>query len=80
MPATQTNPLARNPNGLDMNLVATYPRLIGASLQRVWENVLDWEHLPHLHATSFGYCELDEAGDWGWRSWASASLWRSLGK
>ena len=26
--------------------VAVYRRKIGASLERVWENVLDWEHLP----------------------------------
>ena len=29
--------------------VATYRRRIGASLERVWENVHDWEHLPWLH-------------------------------
>ena len=66
MPAHQTNALERNPNGLNLTRVAEYRRDIRASLERVWENVLDWEHLPHLHATSFGYCELDEAGDWGW--------------
>lgn len=70
MPASQDNALGHNPNGLDLQLVATYPRQIQASLARVWENVLDWEHLPHLHDTSFSYCELDQAGRWGWRVWS----------
>jgi nitrite reductase/ring-hydroxylating ferredoxin subunit len=34
-------------------VVATYRRIIRASLERVWENVLDWEHLPWLHAETF---------------------------
>ena len=33
--------------------VAVYRRRIGASLERVWENVRDWEHLPWLHRQSF---------------------------
>ena len=70
MPAKQNNPLTINPNALDLVHVATYERQIGASLERVWENVRDWEHLPHLHDTSFDHCELDEAGDWGWRVWS----------
>jgi hypothetical protein len=31
-----------------LTLVATYRRTIHASLERIWENVLDWEHLPDL--------------------------------
>ena len=38
----------------------------------MWENVHDWEHLPHLHEGSFDLCELIEAGDWGWRVYSSA--------
>jgi nitrite reductase/ring-hydroxylating ferredoxin subunit len=72
MPATQINPLSPNPNQLELRLVASYPRRIRASLARVWENVLDWEHLPHLHDGSFSYCELQEAGSWGWRVWSDA--------
>ena len=71
MPAIQERPLARNPNALDLVCVATYQRTIEASLERVWENVLDWEHLSHLHDSSFSYCALDEADAWGWRTWSN---------
>ncbi len=71
MAPKQANPLQRNPNAVAFTQVATYRRLIEASLERVWENVLDWEHLPHLHDSSFSYCELDDNGDWGWRTWSN---------
>jgi nitrite reductase/ring-hydroxylating ferredoxin subunit len=48
--------------------VAVYRRAIGASLERVWENVLDWEHLPWLHASTFAEIECESSGDWGWRA------------
>lgn len=32
---------------------AVYEREIGASVERIWENVLDWEHLPFLHDQAF---------------------------
>lgn len=70
MPATQHNALSLDPNALNLQQVAIYERQITASLARVWENVLDWEHLPHLHDASFNYCELDDAGRWGWRVWS----------
>lgn len=70
MPANQHDALTIDPNALNLQRVATYTRQIKASLARVWENVLDWEHLPHLHDASFNYCELDEAGRWGWRVWS----------
>ncbi len=38
--------------------VAVYRRTVTASLARVWENVLDWEHLPWLHRTTFRYVRL----------------------
>jgi nitrite reductase/ring-hydroxylating ferredoxin subunit len=34
-------------------VVATSRRVVHASLERVWENVLDWEHLPWLHRETF---------------------------
>jgi len=58
---------SRNPNNLDMIKVGTYQRRIHTNIDRVWENVLDWEHLPCLHNTSFNYVRLDEAAEWGWR-------------
>lgn len=48
--------------------VAVLRRTIGASLERIWENVLDWEHLPWLHRGSFVRIELEGSGDWGWRA------------
>lgn len=57
--------LRRNPG---LKQVACYRRTIGASLERVWENVLDWEHLPYLHSRAFAEIECQEAGAWGWRA------------
>ena len=48
--------------------IAVYQRRVAASLERVWENVLDWEHLPWLHRDSFCGVELEESGAWGWRA------------
>jgi len=48
--------------------VASYERRVGASVERVWENVRDWEHLPWLHASSFRSIGLIEAGDTGWKA------------
>jgi nitrite reductase/ring-hydroxylating ferredoxin subunit len=51
--------------------IATYRRTIRASRARVWENVLDWEHLPWLHASSFLGVELVAADRDGWRAWVT---------
>lgn len=48
--------------------VAVYRRRVRASLERVWENVHDWEHLPWLHSGSFSRIELVDSGPWGWRA------------
>jgi nitrite reductase/ring-hydroxylating ferredoxin subunit len=69
MPAKQLNSIIENPNLQNLVEVATYERTINASLERVWENVKDWEHLPYLHADNFNYAELDEVDTWGWRIW-----------
>lgn len=37
---------------------AIYRRELGVGLARVWENVVDWEHLPALHRDSFASVEL----------------------
>jgi hypothetical protein len=68
MSANQHHAKTFNPNALKMVRVATYDRLVLAPRARVWENVLDWEHLPYLHKTSFDYVELDAGGQWGWRT------------
>ncbi|CAA0094101.1 Uncharacterised protein [Halioglobus japonicus] len=72
MPTSQKQAQIFNPNALNMSRVATYERLVAAPLVRVWENVLDWAHLPYLHESSFDYVELADAGDWGWRTWSNA--------
>jgi nitrite reductase/ring-hydroxylating ferredoxin subunit len=40
---------------MPLTSLATYERTIYASLERIWENVLDWEHLPWLHPETFGH-------------------------
>jgi nitrite reductase/ring-hydroxylating ferredoxin subunit len=57
--------LARNP---DLTVASTYHREVAGSLERVWENVFDWEHLPWLHAGTFRSLELVAEGGWGWRA------------
>jgi hypothetical protein len=46
--------------------VGSYRRALRASLARLIENALDWEHLPHLHSSSFSAIDLIEADDAGW--------------
>ncbi|MEM8769802.1 MAG: Rieske 2Fe-2S domain-containing protein [Pseudomonadota bacterium] len=48
--------------------VGTYRRVLPVSLTRMYENTLDWEHLPHVHAGSFASIECLETGAWGWRA------------
>ena len=57
--------LAHHPELLE---AAVYEREIDAPIARVWENVLDWEHLPWLHDQAFDSIELREAGEWGWHA------------
>ena len=51
-----------------LSVVGTYSRSIGASLERMFENAVDWEHLPWLHASSFSSISCDDAGRWGFRA------------
>ncbi len=46
--------------------VATLERSIGASVERIFENVLDWEHLPWLHAHAFSAVRLLRRSREGW--------------
>jgi nitrite reductase/ring-hydroxylating ferredoxin subunit len=48
--------------------VGTYRRVLPVSLERMYENTLDWEHLPHVHGSSFAAIECEAAGPWGWRA------------
>jgi len=48
--------------------VATYTRELPVSLDRMYENAIDGEHLPHLHSDSFSELTMLESGDWGWRA------------
>jgi len=48
--------------------VAVYERTLPVSLERIWENVHDWEHLPFVHAGSFCEIALETSGPWGWRA------------
>lgn len=48
--------------------VGTYRRAMNVSLERMYENALDWEHLPYVHSSSFGSIECVDAGRWGWRA------------
>lgn len=55
-------------NSDTLPLVATYQRTIHASLERIWENVRDWEHLPWLHRSSFTSVQLLEQTPDSWRA------------
>ena len=52
----------------DLTVVGHYHRPIDASIERMRENALDWEHLPHLHASSFSSIACLDAGPWGFRA------------
>jgi len=55
-------------NAKSLTLVATYRRTIHASLERIWENVRDWEHLPWLHRSSFSSIRLLDQTPASWRA------------
>jgi nitrite reductase/ring-hydroxylating ferredoxin subunit len=46
----------------------TYHRVLPVSIERLYENALDWEHLPYLHCNSFAKIECIEAGAWGFHA------------
>lgn len=50
-----------------LHLAGTYRRTVAASVARIRENVLDWEHLAALHASSFAACDLVDDDAVGWR-------------
>jgi len=48
--------------------LGTYRRRLPVSLERLYENAIDWEHLPYLHASSFAAIECLDSGSWGFRA------------
>ncbi len=48
--------------------VGTYRRVLPVSLERMYENTLDWEHLPYVHSSSFSQIDCEAEGPWGWRA------------
>src|SRR6516162_6963920 len=48
--------------------VGTYRRELPVSIERLYENAIDWEHLPYLHRNSFAQIECADAGVWGFRA------------
>lgn len=48
--------------------VATYTRELPISLERMYENAIDGEHLPYLHRDSFSELTILESGNWGWHA------------
>ena len=48
--------------------LGSYRRRLPVSLERMYENTIDWEHLPYLHASSFKQIDCLDAGAWGWRA------------
>lgn len=61
-----------------MRLVGTYDRDLGASLDRLIENALDWEHLPYVHADSFTALSIIGADSSGWRADATIAGGQTL--
>ena len=53
---------------LNVPHIGTYRRELPVSVERLYENAIDWEHLPYLHRSSFARIECLEAGGWGFRA------------
>src|SRR5690348_17350717 len=43
----------------------TYHRVLPVSIERPYENALDWVHLPYLHCTGVAKIDFIVAGAWG---------------
>lgn len=53
--------------GNQLSHVTTYTRELPIPIARMYENVLDWEHLPFVHSSTFSHIEVIESGKWGWK-------------
>lgn len=54
--------------------IGTYRRALAVSVERLYENAIDWEHLPYLHRSTFSRIECVAGGEWGFR----ARVWQSF--
>jgi len=52
--------------------IGTYRRSLPVAIERLYENAIDWEHLPYVHRSTFSRIDCLEAGSWGFR----ARVWR----
>jgi hypothetical protein len=52
----------------DLVGVGRYTRDLGASIDRLYENALDWEHLPHLHKSDFASIAVIAHSHAGWQA------------
>lgn len=48
--------------------VGSYRRALPVSLERLYENALDWRRLDHVHSASVRSLVCQAAGSWGWRA------------
>jgi nitrite reductase/ring-hydroxylating ferredoxin subunit len=48
--------------------VGTYGRVLPVSVERLYENALDWAHLPYVHSDSFGAITPVDSDVDGWRA------------
>jgi nitrite reductase/ring-hydroxylating ferredoxin subunit len=67
---------ASSSSALDAPHIATYHRAMPVSLERLYENAIDWAHLPYLHSSTFVRINCLEAGEWGFR----AQIWQRARK
>src|SRR5262245_11117811 len=56
----------------DVRHVGSYRRVLPVSVERLYENALDWAHLPYVHSESFGAIELIDSDIDGWRARVSS--------
>ena len=61
------NPQPQTPGAIPH--IGTYRRVLPVSLERMYENTIDWAHLPYLHRSSFGKIECVRADASGFRAW-----------
>ena len=52
----------------ELHYLGNYKRRLSTNMTRMMENAYDWEHLPHIHASSFASIDLIDEGRWGWRA------------